>query len=210
MDAMYPNQNLDGTPNPNWAEAPFNGKPASSFIMSLDGVAEESVSFDFFYQHYQSEVDANSGYTGAPQYIVNAASANPSAGVEEHWNNNTARQYSRNLDPVNGKGIELTYVNTNTVTSTVSPAAGISQSARFDIGAVSRTMAHIQLPGNGNYLLSIFTMNGSKIADIAKGNGIAGGNDVSLNYLHLSKGTYLLRLLSNGKQVEKQFQLVSK
>jgi hypothetical protein len=27
--------------------------------------------------------------------------------VHEHWNNATAKQYSRNLDPVNGTGIEL-------------------------------------------------------------------------------------------------------
>ncbi len=30
-----------------------------------------------------------------------------SLGVHEHWNNVTSKQYSRNLDPVNGTGIEL-------------------------------------------------------------------------------------------------------
>ena len=32
-----------------------------------------------------------------------------SLGVHEHWTNDEDRQYSRNLDPVNGKGIELIY-----------------------------------------------------------------------------------------------------
>jgi hypothetical protein len=33
-----------------------------------------------------------------------------SLGVFEHWNNETYRQYSRNLDPPNGTGIELIYL----------------------------------------------------------------------------------------------------
>jgi hypothetical protein len=36
-----------------------------------------------------------------------------SLGVHEHWNNEVDRQYSRNLDPVNGKGIELVIVPTH-------------------------------------------------------------------------------------------------
>jgi hypothetical protein len=30
-----------------------------------------------------------------------------SLGVHEHWNDATDKQYSRNLDPINGTGIEL-------------------------------------------------------------------------------------------------------
>jgi hypothetical protein len=33
-----------------------------------------------------------------------------SLGVTEHWNNDMDRQYSRNIDPKNGKGIELIYL----------------------------------------------------------------------------------------------------
>ena len=32
-----------------------------------------------------------------------------SLGVLEHWNNSTDKQYSRNLNPSTGKGIELVY-----------------------------------------------------------------------------------------------------
>jgi hypothetical protein len=32
-----------------------------------------------------------------------------SLGVMEHWDNDLSRKYSRNIDPKNGKGIELIY-----------------------------------------------------------------------------------------------------
>jgi hypothetical protein len=34
-----------------------------------------------------------------------------SLGVFEHWDNDSSRQYSRNKDPKNGKGIELVYIS---------------------------------------------------------------------------------------------------
>jgi hypothetical protein len=107
MDATYPNRDLDGTPQASWAEAPFNGRPASSFIMSLDGVAEESVSLDFFFQHYADEVNQFKGFGYASGYMVTAAKAG--LGVQEHWNNDVDRKYSKNLDP-KANGIELVYV----------------------------------------------------------------------------------------------------
>jgi hypothetical protein len=35
-----------------------------------------------------------------------------SLGVFEHWDNDLAMSYSRNLDPKKGKGIELIYIPT--------------------------------------------------------------------------------------------------
>jgi hypothetical protein len=115
MDATYPNPNLDGIPpSEGWAEAPFLGSHGSSLFLSQDGCAAESVSLDFFYQHYAWEVDGadnegTRGITGAQKYIE--AAARSGGGVFEHWNNSAERKYSRNLDPVQGKGIELVYVN---------------------------------------------------------------------------------------------------
>jgi hypothetical protein len=96
MDAMYPSPKLDDAPFNGVALAPFNGKPMSSFIMSLDGVAEECVSYDFW--------STISGQSGGNGYMNNAANAG--AGVADHWNNSTAKQYAKNLDP-NANGIEL-------------------------------------------------------------------------------------------------------
>ena len=99
MDAMYPSQELDGAPYNGVKLAPFNGKPMSSFIMSLDGCAAECVSYDFW--------SAISGRSGGIDYIDNAAEAG--AGVADHWNNSMVKQYSKNLDP-NAHGIELVTV----------------------------------------------------------------------------------------------------
>jgi hypothetical protein len=100
MDAMYPSQELDGAPYNGVKLAPFDGKQMSSFIMSLDGCAEECVSYDFW--------SAVSGRTGGIDYLSNAANAG--AGVSDHWNNPTAKQYAKNLDP-NSIGIELVTVH---------------------------------------------------------------------------------------------------
>jgi hypothetical protein len=110
MDAMYPARDLYGMPSSGWAGEPFNGKAASSFIMSLDGVAEESVSLDFFFQYYPDEINENKGIGNSEKYMINAANAG--VGVHEHWNNNKDRQYSRNINP-SGKGIELVYLKMN-------------------------------------------------------------------------------------------------
>ena len=99
MDAMYPSPKLDGAPYNGVSLAPFNGKQMSSFIMSLDGCAEECVSYDFW--------SAISGQHGGTDYINNAANA--SGGVADHWNDSTAKQYAKNLDP-SANGIELVTV----------------------------------------------------------------------------------------------------
>ncbi len=122
MDAMYPNPNLDGTPSNGTAIAPFSGKQMSSFIMSLDGVAEECVSYDFWSSIYNQ--------TGGTNYMVNAANAG--VGVYEHWNNATARQYTRNLNPT-ANGIELVSVNpTINITRTTLPAT--IQAEDYNVG----------------------------------------------------------------------------
>jgi uncharacterized protein (DUF362 family) len=99
MDAMYPSQELDGAPYNGVKIAPFNGKQMSSFIMSLDGCAEECVSYDFW--------SAVSGRTGGIEYLTNAANAG--AGVSDHWNNPEDKKYAKNLDP-KANGIELVTV----------------------------------------------------------------------------------------------------
>jgi MYXO-CTERM domain-containing protein len=121
VDALY------GASSPNvaptkWTKAPFNGAWPSSVFLSEDVVAIDSVAFDF--------MNAEWGLTQNTDYYLHDAASVPNAqgqklsgtvyrptagssailgslGVHEHWNNATARQYSRNLDPVNGTGIEL-------------------------------------------------------------------------------------------------------
>jgi hypothetical protein len=110
-----------------WVTTPFNNDYTSSIFASQDQVAIESVGFDFLKNEY---TQANHPDTYWPQmggvddYLHQAADPNNwpadinydpendgtligSLGVHEHWNDANNRQYSRNLDPENGQGIEL-------------------------------------------------------------------------------------------------------
>jgi hypothetical protein len=105
--------------------APFNNDWTSSFFVSLDPVAIDSVAFDVLWA--EPQLDDGSGgphMSGAEDFLHEAALADnppsgtfydpdhsgdvtrlPSLGTHEHWNNPIDRQYSRNLGT--GDGIEL-------------------------------------------------------------------------------------------------------
>ncbi len=162
MDAMYPNKNLDGTPDSKWTDAPFNGRPASSFIMSLDGVAEESVSLDFFFQHYADEINANGGLSNAEGYLINAAEAN--AGVHEHWNNNLDRKYTKNLNPSASVGIELVYVPINT--TDIQYASADLDAREIKIYSSGDGYIHLSISDISNiskFKLELFTLQGASL-----------------------------------------------
>ena len=101
-----------------WTSVPFNSHWPSSLFISQDPVAIDSVGHDFL------RAEISSLQRNSDRYLHEAATAdNPASGVKydpegdgtrlkslgvhEHWNNSTDKKYSRNLDPVNGKGIEL-------------------------------------------------------------------------------------------------------
>jgi hypothetical protein len=107
--------------NPEW--------PAS-ILASLDGVALDSVGLDILYSQTENNLDEN-GHPrimireNADDYLMEEALAGDppsgtryrqdgrpveSLGVFEHWDSEETRQYSRNKDPKNGKGIELIYL----------------------------------------------------------------------------------------------------
>jgi hypothetical protein len=121
VDALYGSSSPNVAPT-KWTKAPFNGAWPSSVFVSQDAVAIDSVAFDFlnaewslpqntdYYLHDAAAIpDAQGKKLSGTVYKPTAGSPEVlgSLGVHEHWNNATARQYSRNLDPVNGKGIEL-------------------------------------------------------------------------------------------------------
>jgi MYXO-CTERM domain-containing protein len=120
IDAIYSANGSDSGPS-RWNIVPFNGGWPNSLFVSQDGVALDSVGFDF--------ANANWGLPhNTDNYLHEAAQANnppsgtlyapdgdgvrlPSLGAHEHWNNATDKKYSRNLNPATGTGIELVYVN---------------------------------------------------------------------------------------------------
>jgi hypothetical protein len=110
-----------------WLSAPFNNDYTSCIFASQDPVAIESVCFDFLKTEYTQANHPDNYWpqmAGVDDYLHQAADPNNwpadinydpendgtvlgSLGVHEHWNDANNKQYSRNLDPVNGQGIEL-------------------------------------------------------------------------------------------------------
>jgi hypothetical protein len=118
VDGLYGSDNADGPPRRKWKMAPFNDAWPNSIFMSLDGVAIDSVGFDFLTSEWPDLPDI----ANADNYLREAALANDppskafydperdgircrSLGVHEHWNNGTDKKYSRNLGKAHG--IEL-------------------------------------------------------------------------------------------------------
>jgi hypothetical protein len=126
IDGLYAGRSWDSEPI-KWNMAPFDVNWPSSIFLSQDPVAADSVAFDFMYNEWNGAVGTINGYPqypGTDDYLHEAALVpNPpsdvnydpnhdgglkkSLGVEEHWNDANDKQYTRNLDPINGTGIEL-------------------------------------------------------------------------------------------------------
>ncbi len=126
IDGIFAGWNWSAEPEP-WTLPPFdtsNGWPCSLFL-SMDPVAIDSVALDFLLQQWPE----HAGIAGTDDYLIEAALAHDppsgtfydpnhpgnveraaSLGVHEHWNDPINKQYSRNLDPENGTGIELLQV----------------------------------------------------------------------------------------------------
>jgi hypothetical protein len=166
MNAIYPTFGLDGVPDHRWDLPPFSGQWPASVFGSLDGVANESVSIDFFRAEWDNAPDIEY----ADQYMHEAALADnppsgtmydpdgdgvgsPSLGVHEHWNNSTDKQYSRNLGT--GDGIELVYVGPDTPPPTGSCGDGACDSGETcssceaDCGACTGTGGSSGTGGTG-------------------------------------------------------------
>lgn len=137
MDGLYAARRHMSYPL-HFPNAPFHNSTApyensnwpSSILASLDGVALDSVGLDILYSQTRNNRDEN-GHPriaireNADDYLVEEALAErppsgtsyrqngkpvTSLGVFEHWDSDDSRKYSRNLNPQQGKGIELVYI----------------------------------------------------------------------------------------------------
>ena len=114
IDGLYGGENWGAVPT-RWQMRPFYDDWPSSIFVSQDGVAIDSVGYDFIGAEWSLK---NNG----DRYLHEAALANnppsgtfydpendgtnlSSLGVHEHWNNADDKQYSRNIG--SGEGIEL-------------------------------------------------------------------------------------------------------
>jgi hypothetical protein len=180
-----------------WITAPFNNDYTSSIFASQDQVALESVCFDFLKTEY---IQANHPddywpqMAGTDDYLHQAADQNnwPAAinydpendstligslGAHEHWNDANNKQYSRNLDPVNGQGIELVNpaldhywvsITKCTIAAGKNNIGAISISGTMDVNAHDLdTAGSFTITVDSNNMLSpcagIFPVNGNSL-----------------------------------------------
>jgi MYXO-CTERM domain-containing protein len=114
IDGLYGAPGADASPA-RFASYPFSGNWPSSLMLSQDGVANESVGWDFINTEWgvpvgsdntlREAATANAPGSGT-KYAPNGDGVQlPSLGAHEHWNNPIDKKYSRNLGT--GSGIEL-------------------------------------------------------------------------------------------------------
>jgi hypothetical protein len=129
IDALFGTRDANDPVTPEFAAWTnlFDGQWSSSFLMSFDPVAIDSVGLDFLRSEFGGYLVSSHGRghdMHADNYLHEAALADKafsgtvykpdgfpvgSLGVHEHWNNPKDKKYSRNLS-ANGSGIELTAV----------------------------------------------------------------------------------------------------
>ncbi len=212
VDATWAGRSWDGIIE-KWQIAPFNNDFPSSFFVSLDPVAIESVGFDLLLAEYRNK-DASIQYPfmqGADDYLKQAADPTKwptgivydpegdgtpigSLGVYEHWNNLTDRQYSRNLKT--GSGIELVYYKTlesdnyqNEFTA-IENIAGIN----FRIYPTAfNSNLHIEIANNERINMTLYTLNGKQLFQQTF-NGRFSWNGMTDAGEMLKKGFYIVHL----------------
>lgn len=139
LDGLYCGRKWRSYPQ-HFPNAPFNNRTIpyenpewpACFLASFDQVAIQAVGLDILYS--QSLNNEEPAYHNVPRILIRDNADDllrematpydapsgvvyrqggepiPSLGVFEHWDNDESRQYSRNLDPENGQGIEFVYI----------------------------------------------------------------------------------------------------
>jgi len=166
---------------------PFNDDYPNSIFLAQDPVALESVCFDVLFNEYvtdpaktdfpiryKNEIADHLSQCASSEYWPAGIIYDPegdgtpigSLGVFEHWNNPADRQYSRNLDPENGNGIELITGNSDIVNYCDSSNISIIHTV-LDESCQGANDGSIEIEVDGNYPGFIFEWsNGSASKDL--------------------------------------------
>ncbi|MFH1196076.1 MAG: FlgD immunoglobulin-like domain containing protein [bacterium] len=203
--------------------APFNNDYTSSIFMSQDKIALESVCFDILKAEYTSD---NHDITypqmeGVDDYIHQAADPTTwptglqydpegdgtiltSLGVHEHWNNETDKQYTRNLGT--GDGIELVYLNSPVpVEDHASPSnpTGFYLENNYPNPFNPSTTFRYHLTESAHVELTIYDAQGKRMKTIVDNELAKGIHEVSWNGdsekgLRATSGCYFAKFSAKG------------
>jgi hypothetical protein len=212
LDGLWAGPEAVDSPN-KWTSTPFNNDWTSSIFASQDPVAIESVAFDFL----RTEYTASNSYGTYPQmkgvdeYLHQAADvANwptgitydpendgtplASLGVHEHWNNETNKQYSRNLGT--GDGIEL-YASVNLPTG-IKPLPDNNNMPDLRVWT-SGHQVNIEGAVSSNAFGEVYNLLGLKVFKAHLGEG----NFKTFTVSSALKGVYIIKI-SDGDKVATQ------
>jgi hypothetical protein len=206
-------------PPTKWDMAPFNKDWTSSLFLSQDQVAIESVCFDFLRTEYNGEGGKVNypNYAGVDDYLMQAADpANwpdgleympdgehilTSLGTNEHWNNSTSKQYSRNLGLNAGiqllsipEGLVISSVNHRDLTGT---SGGISNTYPNPFSEYTTIEYHVG--AFSTVEIEVFNIWGQKVKNLDRETHIPGSYSVvwdgkGENSSPLPNGIYFVRL----------------
>jgi hypothetical protein len=239
MDALW-STNYELNIPLKWQMEPFNDDWSSSIFASLDPVAIESVGYDFLRSEYTVGGDAVAyvQMDGVDDYLHQAADSTNwpvgivydpdssgvhvySLGVHEHWNDPDLKQYTRNLNPATGTGIELIDIEQGGTTGIASHFGGIPESynlyQNYPNPFNPSTTITYSLPKSSSVQVTIYDMQGHAIRSFAYQSQPAGYQKVvwdGTNDSHkpLASGVYIYRVrassLDNGKIFDKSSKMV--
>jgi len=237
VDALYDGEEgWEDVAPAKWTMNPFNNTFPSSIFMSQDPVAIESVCYDFLRTEFNNQntygVDRPNMY-GTDDYLHQAAdSANwpktvggrpfagyapngdgviiGSLGVHEHWNDSIDKQYSRNLDPIHGKGIELVLLQNPTTPSLQSTIKATETDFSIYPNPVHFTsMVHYSLSGNAKVEINIINIEGKTITSIVNQTQQSGEYQALLDASDIGTGAYYCEFVVDGKNIcTKQIQVI--
>jgi hypothetical protein len=229
VDALYANYtNTQANNKDRCGFSLFGGQWCASIFMSQDPVAMESVGLDFLYSEFGPVLGRRTrGATGttpsinANNYIIEAALANnppsktvykpdgttlTSLGVYEHWNNATAKQYSRNLGT--GTGIELYSVPVSGIVVNTIPQPSYVQKFAVSHISCNNGVVKFSIPQNVREgKLVIADMSGRTVA---AGEFTSGAHEMNLVNSRVAAGAYIATVYSGVQVVAQQTIEVSK
>jgi hypothetical protein len=218
---------------------PFNNQYSSSLFVSLDPVAIESVGYDFLRSEFtvESGKDPSVQMPGVDDYLHQAADSGSwptgikydpngtgwryttSLGTHEHWNNAAEKKYSRNLDPVNGIGIELieTEQTVNSVAERENGPEYFQLYQNYPNPFNPSTTIAYSLPERSSVVVTIYDIQGRQIKSYTFSAQSAGYQRVVWNGTNdwgnsISSGVYVYRVralsLGNGKTFDRSAKML--
>ena len=204
-----------------WKSAPFNNDFPSSLFVSQDQIAVESVCIDFL----RAEADINTAFKDRPffpavdDYLHQAADkANwaagitydpegdgtempASLGVHEHWNNPADKQYTKNLDPTNGKGIELISI-TGTSGTTVKRMNRLANELKvYPNPCTIESELSYSLKQDATVEFSVLNLSGQKVQTLSPSVKSMGLQTQKLNTSNLAKGSYFVVMKTTSNSI---------